>query len=61
MIPDDTDVFITRMPPFGILNICRSRQTHYGCPHLLKRAEEISLGATFLVTTMPAPVSTRVS
>ncbi len=41
LIPDDTDVLITHTPPFGILDMPRSRSTNCGCPHLLKRVEEV--------------------
>ena len=41
LIPEDTDVLITHTPPYGILDLPRSKQTHCGCPHLLRRVEQV--------------------
>jgi len=40
MIPEDTDVLITHGPPSGILDRTQEGR-HVGCPHLLKRIEEV--------------------
>ncbi len=40
LIPDDTDILVTHTPPFGILDMPRSRWTNCGCRHLRRRVEE---------------------
>lgn len=41
-IPDETDILITHVPPYGILDTARSG-AHWGCQLLADRVEELKL------------------
>ena len=41
-IPDDTDVLITHVPPFGILDLARNGE-HWGCSLLAERVEDMNV------------------
>ena len=41
-IPDDTDILITHVPPYGILDLARNGE-HWGCKLLAERVENLDL------------------